>query len=81
MYQETFEGENFHKFRGFVAIHESPLGAWHLLAATPANNPESFLRENPISTKSQKFLPQKFSAIRYSELHGCTSVCVHMHYV
>ena len=23
VYQETFEGKNFHKFRGFVAIHES----------------------------------------------------------
>ena len=42
---KSFKGENFRKFRGFVALRKkfSPWnwGAWHLLAATPANNPRN----------------------------------------
>ena len=48
--RETFEGENFRKCQGSVAIHESfssqNLGAWHLLAASASNSHKNFLSES-----------------------------------
>ena len=66
---ETFEGENFREFRGFVAIHESFLREiWGMVSfgAAKASNPWKFsLWKTYFSPIHESFLPQKFPAIRY----------------
>ena len=53
--RKLFKGENFHEFRGFVAIRESFLREiWGVVSfgAAKVSNPRSFLRENRIFTNS-----------------------------
>ena len=55
--QETFEGENFRKFQGFVAVCKRFLHEiWGCGIFC-----ESFLYENLFSTNSRKFSPTKVS--------------------
>ena len=66
---ETFEGENFHKFCSFVAIRESFLcKIWGCgtFGAEKASNSQKFSpRKSYILPIRERFLPQKFPAIRY----------------
>ena len=60
---ESFEGENFREFRGFVAIHESFLCKIGGVAPLVLQNQaicESFLCENYIFTNSQKFFTIRY---------------------
>ena len=62
--RETFEGENFRKFRGFVEVFSAKFGAWQSLAPNKQAIRESFLHENRIfhqSAKVFKFSPSKVS--------------------
>ena len=63
--RETFEGENFRKFRGFVAIHESFLcDIWDVafFGAAKASNPRNiFSTKIVFFTNSRKFSPSKVS--------------------
>ena len=64
---ETFKRENFHEFRGFMAIRESFLREiWGMASfgTAKANNPQKF---SPQISNSQKFSPSKVS--RYTV--GC----------
>ena len=78
IYRETFKGENFHEFRGFVAIFESFLcKIWEcdLIDAAQASNLWKFSpRKSYFSPIRTSFLPRKFPAIWY--LSGMRSVAM-----
>ena len=63
--QETFKGENIHKFRGFVVICKSFLpeidGVTSFDGATSKQTVKAFFCENLISAKSRKFSTPKVS--------------------
>ena len=66
--RETFEGENFSQFRGFVAIRESFLcEIWGrgIFLVAPVSTPRKFsLRKSYLPPIRESFLPPKFPAIR-----------------
>ena len=72
--RETFEGENFCEFWGFVPKFSVwNLGAWHLLAAQlvpPASTPRKFSARKSFCLSIHKsFLPQKFPTIWYLSIY------------
>ena len=66
---ETFEGENFHEFRGSDAIRESflhEMGVAHIAYyLVGGESTEVFSTKSYISRIRESFLPRKFPAIRY----------------
>ena len=65
---ETFESENFRKFRGFVAIRKGFLhkiwGCGTFGAAKASNLRKFSPRKSYFSPIRESFLPRKFPAIR-----------------
>ena len=62
--QETFEGKNFRKFRGFVAIAKvfsTKLGVWHPLAAQASNSQKFFSGNIVFSHQFTKYFSLKNS--------------------
>ena len=68
----NFEGENFRKFYGFVAIRKCFLHKiWGVASFGTAkvSNPRKFSPQKSYSSQIRKsFLPQKFPAIRYCSM-------------
>ena len=66
--QNSFEEENFHEFRGFVAICESFLHEIEGMTSFGGDISEQSAKVFPAKILfRESFLPQKFHTIRYVE--------------